>query len=115
MVKKKKTELRMLTGERIRFLRKRAGFSQLELAKRMGYTSRGTVSQIEGGQIGMSDDMIVKAAKILDVPPLVLTLPTKLSDERLLLLINIIKVLEVPDAENLDAIEVLVNNALAKI
>lgn len=115
MVSKKQTELRRIFGKRIKLFRERKGLNQPEFAKLMGFRSKGTVSQIEGGKIGMKDESVAKAAEILGVSPIVLKLQADLPEDRLLLLADVIKLFEIPEAENIDAIEILVKNALTKI
>ena len=62
----------MTIGERIRRRRIELGMSQDELAKRLGYKDRSTISYIEknGGNLQMSK--VEEIAKILDIPPEVL-------------------------------------------
>jgi transcriptional regulator with XRE-family HTH domain len=115
MVSKKQSELKQIFGKRIKLFRERKELNQPEFAKLMGYRSKGTVSQIEGGTIGMKDEKVARAAKILGVSPIILKLQADLPEDRLMLLADVIKLFEVPDAENIDAIEILVKNALAKI
>ena len=62
----------MTIGERIRRRRIELGMSQDELAKRLGYKDRSTISYIEknGGNLQMSK--VEEIAKILEMPPEVL-------------------------------------------
>lgn len=62
----------MTIGERIRQRRIELGMSQDELAKRLGYKDRSTISYIEknGGNLQMSK--VEEIAKILEMPPEVL-------------------------------------------
>ena len=55
-------------GQKIREFRKSLGLSQLELAKKMGF-SRVTITQIESGQRGLEALELVKISDIFDVDP----------------------------------------------
>jgi len=57
-----------LFGARLAKLRKEAGVTQVELAKKLGLT-QSIVSRFEKGQRRMYDDMIAATAKILGVTP----------------------------------------------
>ena len=56
----------MLLGERVRELRKERGWSQGELAQRIG-TDAGRISRYEGGRITPSLEALVKLADALGV------------------------------------------------
>ena len=49
-------------GKRIKLLRTNLGMSQNELADKMGYTSRTTISKIESGNIKVTTEDVVKFA-----------------------------------------------------
>ena len=55
-------------GARLSKLRKDAGMSQAELARRLGLT-QSLISRFEQGQRRMYDDMLAATAKILSVTP----------------------------------------------
>lgn len=55
--------------EKIKNRRIELGYSQDELAKRMGYKSRSTINKIESGQVDISRNKIVKFAEALHVTP----------------------------------------------
>ena len=55
--------------ENIKSLRKENGWSQEELAKRMGYTDRSSIAKIESGKVDLSQSKIVEFAKVFDVEP----------------------------------------------
>lgn len=59
----------MTMGARIRKLREAAGMTQEQLAKRMGYEHRSSITKIEKGQGGLSKDLILKFAEVLDTTP----------------------------------------------
>lgn len=74
---------REILGSNLRKLRKINKLTQVELGDRLGYKSKGTISQIEQGKRGMDNDQIYKAAETLGVPPSVLFSPTEWSQEEL--------------------------------
>ena len=55
--------------EKIKNRRMELGYSQDELAKRMGYKSRSTINKIESGQVDISRNKIAKFAEALHVTP----------------------------------------------
>ena len=56
-------------GENILLMRKRLGWTQEELAKRMGYKSKSTINKIELGINDIPQSKIVKFAAVLDTTP----------------------------------------------
>lgn len=63
----------MTVGERIKQMRERAKMSQDELAKRMGYKDRSSISKIEkSSDENLSLDIVQRAAGILNCSPLYL-------------------------------------------
>jgi transcriptional regulator with XRE-family HTH domain len=54
-------------GARVKYLRTRKGWTQDDLAKRLGYTSRAMVSKIEKGERGIKASMVPLIADALDV------------------------------------------------
>ena len=59
-------------GENIRRLREKCGFSQEELATRMGYKSKSTINKIELGINDVAQSKIEKFAEVLGTKPSVL-------------------------------------------
>lgn len=59
----------MNIGERIKKRREELDMSQAELARRVGYTTRSTITRIERDGNGISQDKIVAIAKALKVTP----------------------------------------------
>ena len=53
-------------GERIKSRRKQIGLSQIELAQKVGYTSKSTISLIENGKRDISSAQLKKIATALD-------------------------------------------------
>ena len=56
----------MALGERIRHLRKEAGWSQAELGEKVG-TDAGRISRYEGGRITPSLDALMRIAEVFNV------------------------------------------------
>lgn len=52
-------------GERIKAKRLELGLTQLELAKKMGYTSRAAICKVERGQDNITSDRVTKFANAL--------------------------------------------------
>lgn len=59
----------MNVGERIRIRRLELGLTQLELSKRMGYTSKAAICKVEKGQDNLTMDRIIQFAKALECDP----------------------------------------------
>ena len=59
-------------GNRIKELRLKKGYTQEELAKKMGYTSRSTINKIEKGIVDISQSKIIDFANALNTTPLYL-------------------------------------------
>ena len=59
-------------GENIRRLREKCGFSQEELATRMGYKSKSTINKIELGINDVAQSKIERFAEVLGTTPSVL-------------------------------------------
>ena len=57
-----------MLGTQIRKRRKELGWSQEELAKKMGYASKTTINKIELGINDIPQSKIAKFAKVLNVP-----------------------------------------------
>lgn len=100
-----------LIGHRIFFFRTLRGITQMELAHALGYTSRGSISRIEQGDIGMKKANIAVAAKFLGVHPLVLTIEEQLTDDQLVLINDFITILKDKSKGRItDQIKLLINN-----
>jgi transcriptional regulator with XRE-family HTH domain len=57
----------MKIGERIKYKRKEKGWSQRELAAKMGYSHHSTLARIETGKVDVSQTRIVQFAEVLGV------------------------------------------------
>ena len=57
----------MNIGERIRLKRNERGWSQRDLAKKMGYSNHSTVGKIETGKVDLPQSKVVQFAEVLGV------------------------------------------------
>jgi transcriptional regulator with XRE-family HTH domain len=109
MKKKGGNVFHIFLGPRILFFRNQIDLKQIQLARALGYKSTGTISRIEKGQIGMTQEKLLQAAKILNVHPFVLQTPVDLSFEKLILLSKFMTILErSDDFTNYEAIKTLI-------
>ncbi|MBQ6371230.1 MAG: helix-turn-helix transcriptional regulator [Firmicutes bacterium] len=53
----------------IKRLRKEHGWTQTELAQRVGYADKGMVSRVENGRVDLPQSLIIKFAQVLGVSP----------------------------------------------
>jgi len=74
---------RKILGSKIRKLRLQSGKTQVELAKELGFTSTGAISQVENGLRGLTIDPIIRAAKALGVHPIVLLMPDAMDKDEI--------------------------------
>ena len=58
----------MSIGQRIKQRRIELGWSQRDLAARMGYNNNSTVARIENGKVDIPQSRIVKFSEVLGVP-----------------------------------------------
>jgi len=58
-------------GKMVKEIREKRGLSQIELAHRVGFKTKGAISKIERGVVDPPQSMVVKLAKALNVSPLV--------------------------------------------
>lgn len=59
----------MTVGQRIKLKREERGLSQLELAKKVGYETKGAVSMVEAGKRELPIEKLCEIAKVLNVSP----------------------------------------------
>lgn len=57
----------MKIGERIRLKRNEKGWSQRDLAEKMGYSNHSTVGKIETGKVDLPQSKVVQFAEVLGV------------------------------------------------
>jgi transcriptional regulator with XRE-family HTH domain len=91
------TKLRKIIGKKIKLLRKDVKkISQVELGKALGYTSSGTISQIETGERGLQLASMMKVAKFFNVHPAVLISPIEITDHNdIIILSKVINLIEI--------------------
>lgn len=58
----------MEIGEKIRNRRMELGWSQRDLAFKMGYTNNSTIAKIEQGKVDVSQSRVLQFSKVLNVP-----------------------------------------------
>jgi transcriptional regulator with XRE-family HTH domain len=63
------TEFRKIIGRNISVLRSMKKLSQVQLGKALGYSSTGTISQVEAGERGLQLASIMQVADFFDVHP----------------------------------------------
>jgi transcriptional regulator with XRE-family HTH domain len=66
---------RQMLGKKIKTLRTARGITQVELARALGFTSTGAISQVENGLRGLMFESIINVAKVFDVHPVFLMAP----------------------------------------
>ena len=57
----------MTIGDRIKARRNELGWSQRELASKMGYNNNSTITRIEGGKVDIPQSRIVQFSEVLGV------------------------------------------------
>ena len=101
-------------GENIRRLREKCGFSQEELATRMGYKSKSTINKIELGINDVTQSKVEKFAEVLGTKPSVLMgWVDEQTNKKNDALTNIVNQLRI-DKELLDMVEQLSSLSLEK-
>lgn len=58
----------MEIGEKIRKRRMELGWSQRDLAAKMGYTNNSTIAKIETGKTEVTQSRVIQFSKVLNVP-----------------------------------------------
>lgn len=58
----------MEIGEKIRNRRMELGWSQRDLASKMGYTNNSTIAKIEQGKTDVTQSRVIQFSKVLNVP-----------------------------------------------
>lgn len=79
----KEKDFRQVLGSKIRALRKIQDKTQMDLARYLGFTSTGAISQVESGAKGMTVKNIAKASQFFGVHPVVLMTPHELTEDQL--------------------------------
>lgn len=100
-----------ILGEKIKTLRLINGLSQDQVRKALGYSSSGSLSRIENGEIGMANENIYKAAELFDIHPAFLFSPKEMSEKQLKMCTNLMKLFEIEDSPHLPVVESLLELA----
>ena len=111
-------ELKVTIGRRIKFYRQQRGLTQMELAAKVGYTSKEAISEIESGKKAPSMDMLQAVARALQVPVSVLVTPINFegNDKKQVLFADFLSLLrDVGDIPALDIIHTIVKTELDKL
>jgi transcriptional regulator with XRE-family HTH domain len=88
-------KLRKAIGEKVRLLREEKKYTQVQLGKKLGYTSTGSISQIESGARGLPLPSLVRLANFFRVHPAAVISPVEITDpDDLILLSKIICLIE---------------------
>lgn len=110
--------LKVIIGRRIKFYRQQRGLTQMELAAKVGYTSKAAISEIESGKKAPSMDMLQAVADTLKVPVSVLVTPINFDgfDKKQLLFADLVSLLDkTGDTPALDIIHTIIKNELDKL
>ena len=85
---------RKMLGKKIKTLRTARGITQVELARALGFTSTGAISQVENGLRGLMFESIINAAKVLDVHPVFLMDPDDIESDNCELISAMLRLFE---------------------
>ena len=80
---------REVLGEKIRMLRRIQDRTQMDLAKFLGLTSSGAISQVENGSKGLTVENIARTAQFFGVHPVVLMSPVEMTEDQLKMMIGV--------------------------
>lgn len=86
--------IQRILGAKVRQLRLLHGMTQVELAKQMGFTSTGAISQVESGQRGLTRENILRLSRIFGVHPSVLFTPIAISDEEMRMFVDLMRLVQ---------------------
>jgi transcriptional regulator with XRE-family HTH domain len=85
---------RQMLGKKIKTLRTARGITQVELARALGFTSTGAISQVENGLRGLMFESIINAAIVLDVHPVFLMDPDDIESDNCELISAMLRLFE---------------------
>ena len=72
---------RQMLGKKSKRCEPPGGITQVELARALGFTSTGAISQVENGLRGLMFESIINAAKVLDGHPVFLMDPDDIESD----------------------------------
>lgn len=90
------TDLKKRMGRRIKMVRKANDLTQVELAKLLGYTSTGTIAQVEAGSKGITMEKLLLLGERLSINPALLLVSDKVDDEKFEMVLTFTKLLQRP-------------------
>lgn len=83
-----------IIGRRIKILREKMQFTQVEFAKMLGLKSSGIISQVENGERGLKGSNMAKAAEIFGVEEIALNASLDLSYDSVSMVTEFIRLLK---------------------
>jgi len=111
-------DLKATIGKRIKFFRSNRGMTQMELARKIGYTSSGVISEIESGLKAPSMDKLQAIADALKVPVSIIVTPVSYDgiDKKSILMADLITLLQnTGDFPALESLQAIVTSELKKL
>lgn len=82
-MKVEEVDYKRILGKKIRQLRNLTGATQMDLARHLGFSSTGAISQVESGSKGLTIENIHRTAAFFGVHSAVLFSPVEMSDDDL--------------------------------
>jgi transcriptional regulator with XRE-family HTH domain len=110
--------LKITIGRRIKFYRLRRGLTQMELAQKIGYTSTGSISDVESGNKALAIEKLQIAADALQVPVSLLVTPIDYdsTEKKAILLADMVMLFrKTGDIPAIDIIQTIVDSELDKL
>jgi transcriptional regulator with XRE-family HTH domain len=105
------TDLKKIFGKKIRHLRKLQDVTQMDLARALGMTSSGAISQVENGTKGLAFENVGKAAMFFGVHPCELLSSNHANKDDLALLKGVMQVIaNKKTSKNYEAIQSLLKD-----
>ena len=115
---KKDAEWNRMFGQRLRYLRKKAGLTQVQLALALGYTTKGAkgvISAVERGERNMDRGKLKPVSELLDIPVDVLLEKNQIPNEMLDIISDFVKLTKKkPRSQNWPAIVALIKTSLSE-
>lgn len=87
-------EARKILGQKMKALRLMRGLNQEDVAFALGYSSSGTISQVESGEIFMKQEKIYRAAEFFQIPAAALMMPIEMDEEQLAAMIDFLALIK---------------------
>lgn len=103
--------VRVSMGIKIRTLRKQHGLTQMDLAKQLGYSSTGAISNIEKGIKGMDIEKVNHTAMIFGVHPAILLSTIPMDEDKMITVLKLSQLIFHNATKYLPAIQSLIDTA----